>query len=95
MNLNTPIWQLTVGEFLELQKQNMPIPEKNSNTEIRKSFVYGIAGLAELLQCSKATAQTIKSSGVIDKATSQIGRKIVFDADLTIELINKSRTKRK
>lgn len=92
MNLNTPIWQLTIGEFLELQKQNIPSQNKTESLNTDKAFVYGISGLAELLKCSNATAQKIKSSGIIDKATSQIGRKIVFDARLVIELIQKNRT---
>lgn len=92
MNLNTPIWQLTVGEFLELQKQSTPTQSKTEDPKTDKAFVYGITGLAELLKCSNATAQKIKSSGIIDKATSQAGRKIVVDARLALELIQKNRS---
>ncbi len=90
-NLNTPIWQLTVGEFLELQeKSRIDIAKKEkSDSSIKKNLVYGIKGLAELLSCSPTTAQKIKNSGVIDKAISQFGRKLIIDADLVLKLISK------
>lgn len=88
-NLNTPIWQLTVGEFIELQQKTAIDKPKPEPALIRKkNFVYGIAGLAELLNCSKTTAQKIKNSGLIDKAITQVGKKIVFDPDMVINLLN-------
>lgn len=93
MNLNTPIWQLTVGEFLDLQKQIIsppPVIETRNN----KQLIYGISGIAKLFGCSTTTAQRIKNSGVIDKAISQIGRKIIIDANLAIELMSQSKSKR-
>lgn len=87
-NLNTPIWQLTVGEFLELQERFSPAKEaedKNPEQEGKK-LVYGIKGLAELLSCSTTTAQKIKNSGSIDKAITQFGRKIIIDAELALKL---------
>lgn len=93
-NLNTPIWQLTVGEFLELQERAIKQQTRhheidNKPKRLEKTLVYGISGLAELLSCSKGTAQKIKNSGTIDKAVSQCGKKIVIDADLALELIRK------
>lgn len=41
--------------------------------------VYGVMGLAELLNCSRPTAQKIKNSGKIPFA--QVGRIIIFDAE--------------
>ena len=38
----------------------------------------------------KATANRIKKSGIIDKAITQIGRKIVVDADLALSLAKES-----
>ena len=61
-NLDTPIWQLTVGEFIELQKRNVI---NISNVEPigipKRNLVYGISGLAKLLNCSNATAQKVKN----------------------------------
>ena len=44
-------------------------------------IVYGIKGLAGLLNISIPKAQAIKNSGVLDVATYQIGRKLAFDAE--------------
>lgn len=76
--LSRPLFSLTVGEFLELQKSNSTFqasaPEKSD-----KKYVYGINGLAKLLNCSNPTAQKIKNSG--DIKFIQSGRKIIFDSD--------------
>lgn len=96
MNLNTPIWQLTVGEFLELQKQTPATHDLKPIVQSRdKWLVHGISGIAELFGCSKRYAQKIKSSGVIDKAVSQVGRTITVDANLALELVQKNNVKHK
>ena len=51
-----------------------------------KNLVYGIKGIADTFGCSIPTANRIKRSGVIDGAITQVGRKIVIDADLALEL---------
>ena len=56
----------------------MPSPEHK--------LAYGIKGIAETFGCSIPTANRIKKSGLIDKAISQLGRKIVIDVDLALEL---------
>lgn len=91
-DLNTPIWQLTVGEFLELQKKEDPAKaEVQNQPNVAQKYVYGIAGIAELFNCSKTTANAIKQSGKIDKATRQVGRKIIVDASLALELVGKKK----
>ena len=85
--LSKPVWQMTGEEFLYLQKTDghkdaQPVP---LNISTRK-HVYGIAGIARLFGCSIPTANRIKQSGRIDKAITQIGRKIIVDADLALEL---------
>lgn len=45
-----------------------------------------IEGIARVFGCSVPTANRIKKSGIIDKAITQIGRKIVVDADLALSL---------
>jgi hypothetical protein len=83
---STRIIDLTVGDLLEIigktptvETSHMPTPEKR--------FVYGINGIAKLFDCSKTTASRIKASGKIDGAVLQLGRKIIVDADLALELI--------
>ena len=82
-----PLWQMTGEEFLYLQKINEnKKPEIVSLNNSTKKHVYGIAGIARLFGCSIPTANRIKQSGRIDKAITQIGRKIIVDADLALEL---------
>ena len=84
MDINKPVGALTVQELLDILQ---PIISK----ENVKHLVYGLKGLAELLHCSIATANRIKQEGCLDKAISQVGRKIVIDADLALELMKSSR----
>ncbi|MDD3078298.1 MAG: DUF3853 family protein [Paludibacter sp.] len=86
IDLNKPIWQLTVGEFLQLLEQRQPIVLKETEMP-QKRLVYGIAGIAQLLNCSMTTANRIKASGKINRAISQCGRMITVDADLALELM--------
>ena len=78
---------MTGEEFLYLQ-QNGDQPERPPYVVADKSkkYVYGIRGIAELFGCSIPTASRIKQSGKIDKAVTQIGRKIIVDAELALEL---------
>lgn len=88
--LETPIWQLTVGEFMELHKKvvaDTVTPPAKDFTD--KKYVYGLAGLASLLNCSKRTASEIKSSGKIDDAVIQAGRKIIIDSEKALQLLKK------
>lgn len=86
IDLNTPIWKLTVGELIEVVNHITPKPEI---VKEERKLVYGIDGIAELFGCSTSTAQRIKNSGKIKKAITQVGRKIVVDADLALELFKK------
>lgn len=91
-----PLWQMTGEEFLFLQQSvgkkevKNPIP-----TETNKKYVYGILGIAKLFGCSIPTASRIKKSGKINKAITQIGRKIIVDADLALELAGRKTGGRK
>ncbi|MDR3246065.1 MAG: DUF3853 family protein [Prevotellaceae bacterium] len=87
-DLNTPIWQLTVGEFLELQ--NIRKDEEKETTKSAdytdSKYVYGLAGIARLLGCSKTMVWNYRQKGWIEPAIHQNGRKIVCDAPLALEL---------
>ena len=98
-NLDSPLWQLTVGEFLSIQKE---FREQVSDRDIRRlpepndgKVVFGLKGLSNLIGCSKSTALKFKNSGVIDKAVCQIGRKIIIDADLALELLKNKQWKKR
>ncbi len=81
-----PIWQMTGEEFLYLQQNSDQTERQPYVVAPTKKHVYGIRGIAELFGCSIPTANRIKQSGRIDKAITQIGRKIIVDADLALEL---------
>lgn len=87
---NTRIIDLTVGQLMELLEsakgQAIPV----SPTPTNKRLVYGIAGIAQIFNCSMSTANRIKKSGRIDKAIKQAGRIIVVDAELALQLFNNS-----
>lgn len=76
------------GEELLHLLQSEGVKERAATPVIdaSKKYVYGIAGIARLFGCSMPTANRIKQSGKIDKAITQIGRKIIVDSDLALEL---------
>ena len=71
------------------QHGNMSTSRESTKTSIAKEekrYVYGLAGIARLFGCCLPTANRIKQSGKINHAITQIGRKIIVDADLALEL---------
>lgn len=84
---NTPLWQLTVGEFLELQKTEIQLALVAKN----KKYEYGLKGLAKILGCSRSTASKIKNSGILDEAICQNGKLIIIDKEKALELLKKSK----
>ena len=72
----TPLWHLTVEEFLEVSK--------DINAE--KKYEYGLKGLAKILGCSISKASEIKSSGILDEAIIQNGNLIIIDKEKALEL---------
>ena len=95
--LSKPVWQMTGEEFIFLSKhasrQTETQPQPVTDTE--RKYVYGRLGIAKLFGCSLPTANRIKKSGKIDKAITQIGRKIIVNVELTLELAGKKTGGRK
>ena len=91
---NTPIAMLTVGQLVDVLSSKLPTTVIETQKEERK-YVYGIAGIARLFNCSIPTANRIKASGKIDKAIKQLGRKIVIDAEFALELAGRKSGGRK
>ncbi|GEN71161.1 DUF3853 family protein [Chryseobacterium lathyri] len=75
----TPLWKLTVEEFLEIVK--------SLNSENRHE--YGLKGLAKVLGCSVSKASEIKSSGILDEAIIQKGKIIIIDKQKVLELFGR------
>ncbi len=55
-----------------------------------RNLVTGLQGLADLLGVSYTTAYRIKRSKILGKATFQVKRTIVFDADMVLDLLRES-----
>ena len=88
--LEKHVWQMTGEELLLPAQQKATQPEgaaqETSSAKEERHFVYGLSGLARLFGCSLPMANRIKQSGKIDRAITQVGRKIIVDADLALEL---------
>lgn len=90
--LEKPIWQMTGQEFLALNEQSRSMVQDQqlvsiSDNSLNKKYVYGIRGIANLLNCSIAKANRIKKRGIIDEAIIQEGRSIMVDVELALSLI--------
>ena len=82
---------------VELNLQNMTIKDeiKNAVAEAlderkaatERNLVTGLQGLADLLGTSYTTAYRIKRSKILGKATFQVKRTIVFDADMVLSIL--------
>ena len=81
--LQTPVCMMSGEELGVLDRDKKP---ESSMPSPDRKLAYGIKGIAETFGCSIPTANRIKKSGVIDKAISQLGRKIVIDVDMALEL---------
>lgn len=88
---------MTGEEFIMLSRHASGQTEAQPQpvTDTSRKYVYGISGIARLFGCSLPTANRIKKSGKIDKAITQIGRKIIVDAELALELAGKKTGGRK
>jgi len=88
--LDRPVWQITGEELLFLaQHGNISTSRESikvSSSKEERRYVYGLAGTACLFGCCLPTANRIKQSGKINRAITQVGRKIIVDADLALEL---------
>lgn len=90
MDKTTRISDLTVGQLSELIRAEVAAAYE-AKQHAKVQYVYGIAGIAWLFDCSESQAKRIKSSGVINKAIHQQGRTIVVDAELAVQLYGRGR----
>lgn len=88
---DTPLALLSVGQFKNL----LNLAEKPEPSKIKdfapddKEYIYGLSGLAKLLNCSKPTAQILKNSGKI--SFMQSGRKLIFNKSQVLFELNNIR----
>lgn len=82
-NLKFKIMDLVKISMEELEGAILRILDSRAS---HPRLVFGIKGLAELLNISIPKAQNLKNSGILDEAMYQIGRKLAFDADKVLAL---------
>ncbi len=75
----TPIWQLTVEEFLSITKGSVS----------EKKYEYGLKGLAKILGCSVSKASEVKASGILNEAIIQNRNIIIIDKEKALALFGK------
>jgi hypothetical protein len=92
IDLNTPLWKLTVGEFLDLQKKTDEPVETIDFTDNKN--VHGIAGIAKLLGVSNSMVHKYRDEGWIEPAITQYGRAIICNAAMALELFKKQSEKK-
>ena len=85
IDVNKFLFQLTILEYLELMDL-LKQPEAKVTDTTDKKHEYGMGGIARIFNCSLTTANKIKQSGKIDKAITQLGRIIVVDIEMALEL---------
>ncbi|WP_283162250.1 DUF3853 family protein [Elizabethkingia miricola] len=77
----TPLWQISVGNFLELQHKN----------KVDKRYEYGLKGIAKIFGCSVSHANRIKGSGIIDEAIVQNGNIIIIETEKALQLFGEKK----
>jgi len=87
--LKTPICKMDGEELAFLITSNQQAQMLLTQPKQEEHNVYGIAGIAQIFGCSIPTASRIKKSGIINDAITQVGRKIVVNADKALELASK------
>ncbi|MDV3926412.1 hypothetical protein CMT52_13320 [Elizabethkingia anophelis] len=80
----TPLWQISVGEFLELQHKNKG----------DKRYEFGLKGIAKIFGCSVSHANRIKGSGIIDEAIIQNGNIIIIETEKALQLFGEKKEKK-
>ncbi len=91
INGDTPLFQLTVNQLIDLIKLNLPVSSIPAEESGKPQYIYGLKGLAKLLDCSHPTAQKLKNSGRIPYA--QVGRKLVFEKETVLAALHKTTKK--
>lgn len=87
---NTRVIDLTIGELMGYIKKSLPeIAAKDGDSGNEHRLEFGLQGIATIFNCSISTANRIKASGRIDAAISQVGRKMVIDAEKALELMKR------
>ena len=85
-----PVAMMTGEDIIYLVREAIGRTISPLGTE--KRLVYGLSGIGEIFKCSQSTAARLKKSGILDPAITQVGRKIIIDADLALSLVGRCYT---
>ena len=91
---NIRVSDLRVGQLAQLMRDIMAetaLRQDPAEVEVHEDYtdgklVYGIRGIADPLGCSRTYAQRLKSSGILDPAINQYGRKIICNKEKALEI---------
>ncbi len=83
MNYSTPLYSLTVGQYVEMHAALEKLSASPKQDE--EPYVYGLRGIMQLFGVSHKTAQAWKNT-FLAPACSQVGRTIIVNRNKAIEL---------
>lgn len=85
--MSKPVWQMSGEEFCILTMYANSAAPSSPSSKSANTRVIGIKELAAYLGCCESTIYAIKKAGILDSAiVSQIGKRIVFDAERARQL---------
>ena len=94
--LAKPIWQMTGEEFLQLNELNINSAVSTAQIAGSVQYAHGTAELSQMIGCCQSTVYALKKEGVLDDAViSQIGRRIIFNADKARALADEYQRRRR
>ena len=75
-DLNKPLFQCTLGDFVEafiMMQGKGTKPETEEVKEVKSEMPKGLNGIMQIFGCSNFAARKILASGAIDKAIYRLG----------------------
>lgn len=95
INPKTPLLQVSLEDFWEMGLNMGVFGVGNLQHDVSKGrkpwIVAGIKSLAKELCISPSTVNRMLAEGVIDSATFQFGKTILFDVDAVLDLLRRDR----
>ncbi len=89
-----------VIDHLSNENEEIPIAQEQVmryNNSQENEHPRGLRGMAQIFNCSIATASRMKATGLFDSCISQVGRTFVIDKQKALELakLNNRKSRRK
>lgn len=87
LDYNAPLYSLTVGQYVEMMKT--ALGKLSAPPSKPKEYIYGLRGIMFLFGVSHKTAQQYKNT-FLAPACDQVGRTIIIDRDMAVELFEQT-----